>query len=383
MIYQEFINKNKEVQLNLLEYLDQNDSNDTNFENLIKSIKDLKIEESKQEMDLFIKLILTIANNHHRTANFFNKIDQIIKILLNSIKIHFSEYEIFNIFKENKRILLFLSEEKIIDLHNYISIEHYYPEFSKLYDFDVIEYHQYLISPLKIEGGKIIKADPESIEEFKKNQKNGENETYICELIRNDLIDEFIIYINKTNLDLNSTIEMSIFETNSFLKLFSPITSLIEYAVFHGSIQIFNYLRSNKAEIKSSIWMHAIHGRNAEIIQQLEELHIEPNDKSFLKCLFESIKCHHNEIEKYIKDNLINPKYLRSWYNIKEEENKCAFQYYNYEIFAVDLNLKNIYRFASQFNYLKLFKNLYNNKETNLQKLDIFLLFELIMMKFK
>lgn len=47
----------------------------------------------------------------------------------------------------------------------------------------------------------------------------------------------------KTNLSLHLKIKKSVFESNSFLLDIEP--TLIEYAAFFGSIQIFRYLRYN------------------------------------------------------------------------------------------------------------------------------------------
>ena len=91
--------------------------------------------------------------------------------------------------------------------------------------------------------------------------------------------------MNRHNYYLDSKIEQSIYETNSFLlknsienpekqmykylnhkrlKIKNEI-SLIEYAAFYGSIQIFQYLRMNNASLNKSLWLYAIHGQNAEI----------------------------------------------------------------------------------------------------------------------
>ncbi|KAK8881805.1 hypothetical protein M9Y10_044441 [Tritrichomonas musculus] len=140
-------------------------------------------------------------------------------------------------------------------------------------------------------------------ESFEANRQKGENESYICQLIRDDLIDEFISYTNKVNYPLNdSIIPSSIFETHSFLM--NKQTSLIEYSAFFGSIQIFHYLLFNKVELRPELWLYAIHGRNAEIIHMIEENHIKPKDESYTECFFNSIKCYHNEIAAYIHDNL-------------------------------------------------------------------------------
>lgn len=36
--------------------------------------------------------------------------------------------------------------------------------------------------------------------DFNDKRKNGENDSYICNLIRNDSIDDFIVYINRNNI---------------------------------------------------------------------------------------------------------------------------------------------------------------------------------------
>ena len=64
------------------------------------------------------------------------------------------------------------------------------------------------------------------------DRRIGENDSYVLQLIREDSIKEFIIYVNKTNLQLDSQITPSIFETNPFM--FSNSIKLIEYAAFYG-----------------------------------------------------------------------------------------------------------------------------------------------------
>ena len=79
------------------------------------------------------------------------------------------------------------------------------------------------------------------------------------------------------------------------------------------------------------MWIYAIHGNNPDIIHILEENCIEPEDESYNECLKESIKCHHNEIAKYIQN-----KYMNVFKEIKESSFKnnpisFGFHYYNYE----------------------------------------------------
>ena len=63
-----------------------------------------------------------------------------------------------------------------------------------------------------------------------------------------------------------------------------------------------------------------------------------------MECLIESIKCHHNEIANYIKDNLMNADVL------KENEKNILMtnlKYYNY----VDFHVSDIDNFADYFLY--------------------------------
>ena len=62
---------------------------------------------------------------------------------------------------------------------------------------------------------EIIVAD-----DYENNRKKGENENYLCQLIREDSIDEFVSFVNRNNLNLSSKIKRSIFETNSFFLSF-------------------------------------------------------------------------------------------------------------------------------------------------------------------
>lgn len=84
----------------------------------------------------------------------------------------------------------------------------------------------------------------------------------------------------------------------------SQKVTLIEYAAFYCSIEIFQYLLLNGCELPSSLWKYVIHGWNAELVHILEENHVDGQD--YIECVEESIKCHHNEITDYIINSLVN-----------------------------------------------------------------------------
>lgn len=261
-------------------------------------------------------MLLKISKNHHRSQDFFLKIEQITSYLEEDIKNNFSNEDLFDFFKNDKKFLMSLFKKKIIIIDEKIS-QHlassdelfFYPEIKSFINEE---------NKKKIEE-KIVNIDEEA---FNREREIGENNSYLCTLIRNDSVEEFITYVNKTNLPLNSEIPISIFETNPFL-LKHEKTTLIQYSAFCGSNQIFNYLRMSNANLDSSLILFAIHGKNDNIIYFLEENHLI---ESYSKCLEESIKCHLNDIALYIIQNLMNEKV-----NDREMIEYCL-HYYNFFI---------------------------------------------------
>ena len=217
-------------------------------------------------------------------------------------------------------------------------------------EFNKMFYSQYFTPELKIyidsqikEGNndknfKYIKLLDQIPDNFEINRKNGENEDYLCKVIQRDEIEEFISIVNRENISLKNTIiKHSIFDTNEFL-LNQNYTSIIEYAAFYGSIQIFQYLKYNDVKLHPYLWLYAIHSNNAEIIHHLEENEIESFDMSYYDCLNESIKCHHNDIADYIQNFLLKEEnkfdeeislklFLTPMTNIPSDEDKYLNEY--------------------------------------------------------
>ena len=120
-ISEEFLDKNKKIQDELLDFI-RNDENDTeSFQNLQTLFDDINIRNDKHDLTTLLHLLTKISNNHHRGPSFFDKIEKIIIIFKDDIKSFFSNSEIFNIFRSNKKILLFLIEEKILIFDEYIA----------------------------------------------------------------------------------------------------------------------------------------------------------------------------------------------------------------------------------------------------------------------
>ena len=296
MEIEEYLIKMRKIQKAVLELIEADTEKDIKFHDLIELLNNLKIGENCDELKTFFHLIMQISHNHNRKQGFFSYIEKIIFFYKDNIPKYYSNWEIFTIFKNNKRILLFLINSKILTIDYYV-----------LKRMKKAKYINYFFPELKnfLNEGQIAKISPIIPEDLEKKRQSGENESsFICSLIRNDSVQEFIAYVNSSNISLSKTIiQRSIFETNSVLKNMSSLT-LIQYAAFFGSIQIFRYLIMNKIELKPSLFLYAIHSNNAEIIHLLEENHIKPY--SYLDCYNEAIKCHHNDIANYIKDMYLN-----------------------------------------------------------------------------
>ena len=83
-------------------------------------ISNYQILENLTDLKILLFMIRSISNNFYRKLHFFSKIEKNIFFLKKKKKIqqYYSNIEIFLIFKSNKRILLFLFDQKIVILDN-------------------------------------------------------------------------------------------------------------------------------------------------------------------------------------------------------------------------------------------------------------------------
>ena len=390
----------KDIQENILYFLEEENNSEENFIILQRKFNDTKIKDNLYELLYLLHLISKIGNNHRRFSNFFSKIERILHIFKKDIKNYFPNSEIFNIFKNNKRILLFLSEQQIIVFDEYIV-----KKISKTDKFIEAKYPQYFqpeIQPFINEkwfpkyensnkeekeenkvNGWVEDLKKELPENFHCKRKEGENDNHICELIRKDMVTEFVAHVIRNGISLNAKIQPSIYETNSFLlkkpkksnqiQFFSRNDqkdegfSLIEYAVFFGSIQIFNYLRLEGVELTPSMWLLAIHGQNAEMIHFIEDNHVELKDKSYKQVFYESIKCHHNDIANYFINNFLQ----NDEENSQDTFNKCL-KYYNFAFLKNDFISESSFYNICKYDYCTLVDDLLKDKDIDVNKKDIF-----------
>lgn len=350
-----FLNKICLIEKNILEYI-ENNNDDENFEHLTDIMIKEKINENKDNFKLILHLISNLSRYHLRTTNFYSKIYKILSTYSSNLQT-ITNFEKYIIFQNDPIILLYLFEnnllipdktiQKKIKEKDYFSPWHqrfkyhiyFYKEFHSKYKNSNDEYYEYY-----------------SNEEYTNKKRTGENDNFICKLIREDSLDEFIEYINKNNMKTTEKIVSDEFETNCTLKN----ETYIEYAAFFGSLKIFKYLYLNDENITDSIWQYAIHGNNAEIIHLLEDkLEMDPEYSLYYALLF-----HNYEIADYLINN----------YDLNEFCNSDSIQFsmmknYNFkflnEKFILDSNLNESLICLSKYNYIDLVKLLLSNEDIN------------------
>lgn len=298
-----------ELSKNIYQYIDSNEPIDD--EECLQNTINNQIDKSKSMLKIVIQMLVSIYKENDSSKIIINtKIIQLFDFLQKHIKENFSENEIFNIFKAKKRLLLYIYETKLITkqyfyqemLNNFNDSDYLQYFFIELSELNQEEF-QYRIHSYQLES--FVEKESKNKELFIEQRKNGENDGKLSKMIRNDLIDDFTSLVSQSNLDLNSKIEKS---------LFNPIyndsnePSLIEYAAYCGSHNIFKYLLMNDARISKNIFWFAIHGRNYDIIHLIENQQNIISDDFFIECYNEAIKCHFNEIAVYIEESFLKEK---------------------------------------------------------------------------
>ena len=183
-------------------------------------------------------------------------------------------------------------------------------------------------------------------------------------MICQDSVEEFVAYVNRTNLSLPRRIDNSIFETNQFLNE-NKNTTLIEYSAFFGSIQIFQFLQLSGVTLEPSLWLYAIHSQNADMIHLLEYHNVEPPNGDYKLCFIEAIKCHHNDIANYIEYNFLQQN-TDALSGVDYQSKVFCFQ--NYAFFPSDLKSEDEFYALCSYGY-RLLSDLYIKKsEMNIKQ---------------
>lgn len=347
----DYISKQKEIQRCLLEFINHKSSEKAYYLNLLKLLDNPEIRNSPSELSTTLRLLLEIANNHHRLPDFFNKITQVLLLFKDDIKKHFSNIELFHLFKKNKEILLILIEQKMLTIDQAIVDvftspkfrQHRYPCYfsPEIQNFEIDSHIQ---REIKTKIDECNKSGPDA---FEKRRKAGENYIQFCHFIRKDSLEEFTAYVNEHKLSLSTAIEPSIFETNYFLV--NRIPTLIEYCAFFGSLRILNYLIENNVKIPPSIWIYAIHSQSMDLLHLIEEKKILPQDQTYVECFTEAVKCHHIEMAEYFKT-----VYLHNQIPDNARVASQIIRFRNYTYFPEDLSTPNNFYDLCKYNYIKL-----------------------------
>ena len=347
-----YLERYSSIQKTILNYLDEEESNEKDFKAFFDNFK---IQNSNFNIKEIFNMLRFIINDHHRNEDFFIKLEKIIIYFKDDFMKTFSNKELFDFFIQNNGVILILLENQMIKLDNDIvkvlkrpsNMNFFLPEIEAFY-YD---------NELKFNGENQTRLD-----KYKKIRKLGVNNDDIAEMIRNDSIEQFIIHVNKTNLQLNSKIMDSPFETNLYLK--QNKTTLIEYATFYGSVQIFNYLKLNGVSLTTSLMNFAIHSNKAEMIHLLEENDIPQINSNYEPYIYESLKCYHNEIANYFIE----------YKNINKLFIYYCLQIYNYEFIPIDQDSYSKYElpiydiYNSIQNHQELFHLLYKESYLDINK---------------
>ena len=396
-----YLEKMKSLQKSLLLFLENKTDEEENLQNLLQLLEDYKIKANTSDFKMFLRLISKISENNQHFSNYFDKIKSVIDHIKTEIKQTFSNQEIFEIFKRNNKFLLFLVKSNIIvfDESLYNHIKKPYSSYDDYLPFFFPEFKKFLNEK------DIEKYSKEITDDFEEKRKIGENDNYICELIRNDNIDEFTSYVKKNNFSINSKIKESLFETNRFIQMktlpSSGSSTLIEYAAYFGSVRIFKYLYSQNVQMKPKLLTYSIHGANMEIFHILEKnkslleepkkrgisalknefgeyeydiedlIHLNSKRTIKDKCLIEAILCHHNEMVRYI---------LKKWFKKKDDSLiiSKSIRNLNFEFIEEYFNCESTFYYLCKHDYYKLAELLLKTKKMNVSKKAIQIFFVLI-----
>mgnify|MGYP001114619533 CR=1 FL=1 len=67
----DYVEKMKSIQSNFLDYIDNDDNSEEKYQNLINLFPNQRTRSNRHDLE-------PISNDHHRTPNFFEKIEKIL-----------------------------------------------------------------------------------------------------------------------------------------------------------------------------------------------------------------------------------------------------------------------------------------------------------------
>ena len=118
-----YIDRKKELHENLLSFIENSNNDFDNFSDFKQFLISLDFFKNIEDTKHILTLISNVFNNHHRQPGFLQKSFQLLQFLFEEIKQSLSNQEIFDIFKNNKRALFLLIEEKLILVDETITLQ--------------------------------------------------------------------------------------------------------------------------------------------------------------------------------------------------------------------------------------------------------------------
>ena len=120
MSIQDRIENLKTFQIYLIDFLDKDEQSEESFHKLSNLLSNHDFGTNLQELRPFINIIQNNSRNHHRSPAFNDKISRVLTILFDDLK-QKNNYSIFNMFKNDKRLLLYLIEKEILVIDDKIA----------------------------------------------------------------------------------------------------------------------------------------------------------------------------------------------------------------------------------------------------------------------
>ena len=104
--------KMKTAYHSIIEFIETTET--TKIDSLIKVFEEQEIIQNKEEKIVVLHILSKIVDNHCRMPDFINKLEQIFQYLIRTIQISISDFDFYQIYRNNKRVLLLLLEKKFI-----------------------------------------------------------------------------------------------------------------------------------------------------------------------------------------------------------------------------------------------------------------------------
>lgn len=369
MELKDYITRMKMLYSALLEYIDSDDDSPESFQEFAAFLKGNDFGGNADELRTILNLISKVSKHHRGGQNQTAKLKKVIAHFLPVIKQTLSNLDLFRIFRGSRLLLLFLFDEQAVRVDEEVAylvsqkvgmhgLNFFYPEVKRF----LTKNGKY--GPI-IASNTTFKKD----ETFERKRREGENDSLICSLIREDSLEDFVRKFCEEKRSPSDEVPPSLFETHPML--IKKKATLIEYSAFFGSRRVLGYLLERKSDeggaiedCDESLWLFAVCSGSEEVIHLLEEHGIAPGDGVYAECLSESVKCHHNGIARYIAS-----KMEAEGEDVEAGMSENFFSSYNFEFFPQDFaDYESAFEQACQYDYVTIVKILLDTGKLDLRE---------------